>query len=275
MRRWRHFGLYLLALCICGNHTVAQTAQKITIAGTGDSQILLRKLVESYRKNHSDCMIDIPDSVGSSGGVKALAANQVDMARVARPLKPREEKYNLSYRPFARSPIVCVVHETVQGIESLSHDQLVKIYAGTLKNWQDLGARTGKIYPVAREEGDSSFGVLKKHIPGLKDIAEFQAKICFTTPETVATLIQYPGTIGFLPLSMVPKEGLRILMVNKVKPTAENVAHGLYPYVVPFALVYRQEELHGLRLDFLNYLFTEEARTVMIKNGTFPWNQSP
>ncbi len=270
MRQWRLYGLSLFIWCLCGLDAPAQTSQKIVIAGTGDSQILLRMLAASYQQSHPNSVVEIPDSVGSSGGVKALAANLVDMARVARPLKPKEESLNLSYRPFAHSPIVCVVHPSVQGIDSLSHDQIVKIYQGQLTHWQELGAQAGKIYPVAREEGDSTFDVLKKKIPGFIDITELRAKVCFTTPETVTTLTQYPGTLGFLPLSMVPKEDLRILSINEVQATRENVAEGRYPYFVPFALVYRQETLTGLTLDFLSYLSTDEACDLMLLNGTFP-----
>jgi ABC-type phosphate transport system substrate-binding protein len=147
----------------------------------------------------------------------------------------------------------------------------VEIYQGDVTQWEQLGATPGKIYAVAREKGDSTFAVLNQHVPGFKDIETPKAKICFTTSETLETLAKYPGTIGFLPLSMVNQGVLRIIKIHGHEPTMDAFGQGKYPYVVPVAVVYRADELTGLRQSFVEYLLSPASRKCMVDRGTFPW----
>ena len=172
--------------------------QKIIVGGTGDSQVLLRALARAFETTFEGSHIEVPDSIGSSGGMKALAAGKVDLARVARPLKEREKKADVTYHLFAKSPVVFVVHPSVTGCDNLATEQLIGIYSGKFKNCEQVGAGHGKIYAVAREAGDSSLKVLNKQIPGFKDITQPKAKVIYSTPETVEALANHRNTFGFL-----------------------------------------------------------------------------
>ncbi len=220
-------------------------------------------------QRHQGIHIDVPDSIGSSGGIKALRGGKIDLARVARPLREEEQDPDLTYVMFARSPVVCVVHPGVTGIESVTDQQIVAIYSGRIRDWAQLGSSPGKIYPLAREAGDSTFGVLKEHIPGFKDINEPVGKVIYTTPETVAALVKYPGTIGFLPLSAVRGEDLRVLKINGILPSKENVHDGTYPFLVPLGIVYKGS-LEGLCKTFVDYLTGAEAEDLLESMGTYP-----
>ena len=243
--------------------------QKIVVAGTGDSQKLLRALAKALENKFGGGEIEVPDSIGSGGGIKSVLAGKADLARVARPLKDSERKLGLTYRLFARSPVVFVVHPGVTGIDNLTGQQVLGIYSGKITNWAQLGGKSEKIYAITRELGDSSLDVLNDNIPGFKDIVNPAAKVIYTTPEAVTALVSHSKTIGFLPLSVAKGTDLKIMKVNGIYPSAENVNDGTYAMTVPLAIVYKDEP-SGLPKRFIDSLYTAQARELMCRMGAVP-----
>lgn len=252
------------------NNTVSLSGA-ITIAGTGDSQSVLREMAKAFKLVHPDVTVTIPDSIGSSGGIKALTAGKADLARVARPLKTSEtdKNKNLTYHQFGWSPVVCVVHPSVMDINSISYTQIVSIYSGKTIRWEQIGVRSNKIYPIAREDGDSSFREINKYIPGFSDIESMRAQVMFTTPETVQALIEHQGTIGFLPLSEARKTNLRILSLNGIDAESQSVQDQSYPLQVPLALVSNGNP-SGLNKAFIDFIHSRQGQDILFKHGTFP-----
>lgn len=245
------------------------SGQKITVGGTGDSQQLLWEIAKSLEERLGGGEIDVPESIGSGGGIRALAAGKIDLARVARPLKENEKKLGLTYKRFALSPIVFVAHPSVTGVENLKSEDIIGIYSGKINVWGQLGGQDQKIYALTREIGDSSRLVLNKHIPGFKEIVKPAAKVVYNTPEAVATLIRHKKTVGFLPMPMAIGNNLKILKVDGVYPSTENVKNGQYKLVVPFGIVYKGE-LKGLTKRFVNFLSSNEGKRLITEYGAIP-----
>ncbi|MBU0946729.1 MAG: substrate-binding domain-containing protein [Proteobacteria bacterium] len=245
------------------------SGQKIIVGGTGDSQHLLSEIAKALEERLGGGEIEVPESIGSGGGIRAVAAGKIDLARVARPLKENETKLGLTYKCFAKSPVVFVIHPSVTGIEDLKSEDIIGIYSGKINVWGQLGGQDQKIYAITREVGDSCRIVLNKRIPGFKDITEPTAKVIYNTPEAVATLIRHKKTIGFLPMPMTIGKDLKILTVDGVYPSAENIRSGRYKLVVPFGIVYKGE-LKGLAQRFVNFLSSTEGKRLIAEYGAVP-----
>ena len=246
----------------------ADNPRVLVIPGTGDSQILLHKLAQLYTKNHPGITVEIPESVGSGGGIRSVLTGKNEIARVARPLTEKESGQGLKSRVFALAPIVFAVHPGVAGVENLSLEQIIGIYSGKIPQWDALGG-AGKIYAMNREEGDSSRIVLENLIPGLKEIVVPDGATVYSTPEALQTLLASPNTIGYLPMPVAIGTGLRVLRVQEVAPSAANVRQKKYQFVVPFALVWK-ETLSPRAQDFLDFLSSPAARKLMLENGAIP-----
>lgn len=243
--------------------------QSVVISGTGDSQELLRAIAQRLTAKLGEGQIHVPDSIGSGGGIKALLKGEADLARVARPLKTNEKDLGLNYLQFGTAPIVFVVHPDVTGIDNVTPEQILDIYSGRTRNWGDLGARPGKIYPITREAGDSCLTVLAQEIRGFADVDKQAAKPLYTTQDAIDALSRHSGTIGFVPLPVVAGNELRILKINGIYPSIENVQNGIYPYGIPLALVYKNEP-QGLAERFVEFLSSSEGKDIMMKMGVAP-----
>ncbi|MBU0485613.1 MAG: substrate-binding domain-containing protein [Proteobacteria bacterium] len=237
----------------------------LEIPGTGDSQTLLRILDKEFEKSNPDIEVVIPESIGSGGGVKAVAYEKAELGRVARPLQKKEERYGLAYQVFAYSPVVFVANPSVTGVNNITPAQVVGIYNGTIDNWRQLGGRDQKIYVISREPGDSSRMILEKKVPGFSQISELAGKVIFKSPETVDAVIKHPDTICYAPLSSVLKEGLVILKYEGFDP----ITGKDYPLFNPMGLVWKGE-LSEPAARFKKYLFSKEAVAIIRDFGAIP-----
>lgn len=243
---------------------------KLIIPGTGDSQVLLRILGRAFQQTHPGTMIDIPDSIGSAGGIRAVINGKAQLARVGRSLKANEAQSGLAYRVFAYSPVVFAVNQTQDCVSGLSSQQVVAIYSGRIRNWSELeGCADNRIYVANREEGDSSLTVIKAKIPGFMEIATPTGEIVYSTPETVEILSRHPNTIGYLPLSAIRRTAIKPLRLDGVAPTPTNFRNGDYPLILPLALVWK-ESPSGLAREFVEFLSSAEGQRLIAVEGLVP-----
>ena len=88
----------------------------LTIAGTGDSQDLLRILAQRFMRDNPDIQVAVPDSVGTTGGIRSVLTGRAELARTARPLRADEVAGGLAETVFAHVPVVFAVHPSVTGV---------------------------------------------------------------------------------------------------------------------------------------------------------------
>ena len=269
MRRVTFFAIIIYFLSLLGLSTALSAHDTVVIAGTGDSQKMLRLLGLEYCRTHPNVLIEVPESVGSSGGIKALLEGRCDLARMGRPLTAKESFYNLSYLLFAKSPIVFAVHENVGSIENLTKKMLLDIYAGRIRFWEALGAFSGKIYIANREKGDSSRNVIESVIPAFARIDPFAGKILYTTPEVARVLSTYENTFGYLPLSAVLEKNVRVLNFAGVPATPATVQSKTYPLVVPLGLVWHGV-LDHVAADFVTFIGSSAGAKIILDSGAYP-----
>ncbi len=259
----------LMVVFTFGTSSIGMAVEKVTVCGTGDSQELLRILAGAFEKANKDTEVEVPDSIGSSGGIRATAEGKCDLGRVARKVKKKEEVHKLKYRLFAHSPVVLVANQSVTGVENLSTEQIIAIFSGKIAKWSDLGGKEADIYVANREAGDSSRKVMEKYLPGFKDIDNYTGETLYSTPENIETISKYENTIGYGPLAMVKGQNLKVMKINGVLPSMDSVHRKAYTLLTPFGLVWK-DGLKGTAKGFLDYLGSPEAEKIILQNGGIP-----
>jgi phosphate transport system substrate-binding protein len=245
------------------------SVNKITITGTGDSAELLQSLANAFEAKHSGTKIEIPESIGSTAGIKAVIAGKADLARTARGLKDAEKQAGMTQVIFAKTPIVFVVRWDTNGIDNITTQQILGIYKGEIKNWEQLGVKPGKIYPLTREPGDSSLSVLCKTMPGFADVNNPAAKVMYLTPEAVAAMLEHGQTISFLPLSAIIHTKLKVLKIDGIEPSSEKVLNGKYKHIIPLGIAYKGQPT-GLAKEFIDFLYSKDAAEIIRSIGAVP-----
>lgn len=256
------------ALSFCAVLSFAHTATaqtELSVVGTGDGLEMLRKIGEGFAEQHPEIKLSIPPSIGSGGGIAAVSSGSERLGRVARPLKDSEVEYGLVYLPIAKIPSAVFTHPST-GVETISSDDLVRLYSGDISNWSELGGADLRVKLVRREDADSTLQVLRNSMPGWKELQMSpRSKTAVTTQEAISTARVVKGAIAFGPYSRLLEDGLSVLKVDGAHPTDES-----YPSAVTLALIYKDGTMDDQMKTFIDYSQSDQAHELMEDFGGVP-----
>ena len=246
----------------------------LTIPGTGDSQDLLRLLAERFRRDNPDITVELPDSVGTTAGLRLVIGGKTELARTARPLRDDEIAAGLSQTVFAATPVVFAVHPSVTGVKGVTSAQAQAVFAGRVKNWSELGGPDLAVARVCRETPETTRELLNAAIPGFEADGCRDQAVAYTTPEAVALVAGHPGAVGYVSLAAMAAANLTPLPLDGVAPTLENVGRGSYRLAIPFGLAYKSP-LSPAAARFLKFLSSPDALSLMARLGCLPSPAKP
>jgi phosphate transport system substrate-binding protein len=229
-------------------------------------------LGEAFERLYPQRKIEVPPSIGSTGGIQAVADGAVALGLISRSLKPPEKALGLTSIPYARTAVVIGVHPSVSD-DGITFAQLVDIYRGTRTHWQD-----GRdIIVLTREPGDSSIEILEQVIAGFKEVfAESQQAKRWTTlhrdQEMNQTLTSKPYAIGLSDMGAITAEQLpiKVLKVNGTLPSADNVLNGRYPLVKTLSFVFKQDKLSEGAQAFMDFVRSPAGEQILRTHGYLP-----
>lgn len=241
----------------------------LVVAGSDDSQEMLRTLAARFMRDNPDLTVRVPDAVGSTDGIKAVLAGQAGLALTTRPLGDAEKAQGLTEIVFAKAPVVFAVNPTVTGVDSLTGQQVLDVFSGKITDWSALGGPAGPIRTVCREAPETSRLVVDRAIPGFADVGCSQPSAAAAAPQAVAMAADTPGAIGYFALPAMAATKLRRLSLAGVAPSPENISRGTYPLFIPYAMVYKPP-LSRTALLFLKALSLPDGRTALANYGCLP-----
>jgi phosphate transport system substrate-binding protein len=249
----------------------AAPQQPLRVGGTGSAVAAMARLGAEAEARDPSIRIQVLPSLGSTGAIRAVADGAIDLAVSGRPLRAAERALGIVSREVARTPFLFAVGPRV-GATSLTTDDLVAIYRGTLVTWPD-GQR---IRVVLRPPSDSDTGILGSISPEVSAAVDAAARrpgmlLAVTNTECDEILARSPGSVGPTSLLQLRTEPhpLRPLRWNGVEPTLENLASGRYPLAKPVHLVFREPAGDGVR-RFLAFLASPAARALLREMGALP-----
>lgn len=258
----------VLLLALLGSKP-ALAQETLMVAGTGENQEVVRELAKQFQATHPGVLVEVPDSIGSGGGIKALKKGKTDIARTGRPLKD-EEKGGLVEVMFGKTPVIFATHKSVTKVDNVTTAQILDIYSGKITNWKEVGGPDAKIYPISRESGDSARIVLEASLPGFKELTLVSKEI-FSSPEAVKTVQEHEFTIGYLSAASAHNAGLNILKLDGKSPLPGPDGKVDYPYLCPFYLV-TTDTPSALAKQFIDFALSAEGRGILLTNGAVPVN---
>lgn len=241
-------------------------------AGSGSNLGITRVLAKTFMQAHPGININIPESIGSTGGIRAAAEGAITVGLVSRPLKEQEDKLGLEILPYARTAIVIGAHPGVTD-DGVTFEELVQIYKGNKNRWHD-----GKeIIVYTREPGDSAIEALIQIVPGFADAYRESRRFrrwitLFTDQEMYKMLSGTPYAIGLSDYGAIKTERLKIkvLKLNGIYPNAENVLSGKYPVARTLSFVFMKDKLPSEARDFINFVLSKRGKQILKANGYLP-----
>ncbi len=262
-----------LAPALAAHPAVAQVAtETIICAGSGANLPITRTLARAFETSHPEIRFEIPESIGSTGGINSAVDGAVAIGLSGRPLRENEKKFGLTMVPYARTIIVIGVHSAVVD-DSLSFQELVDIYNGTKTKWKD----GREIVVLSRDEGEASIDVMRRVIPGFTQAHDESLKarrwvVAFTDADMNRLLENTPGAIGITDRGAIQSQHLKIKMLklNGSAPLPDNVLLGKYALVKTLYFAFRKESLPRAAQAFIDFAGSASGRRIIEENGYLP-----
>ena len=195
-------------------------------------------------------------------GYKAIVDGETDILFCAAPSAEQkqyaaEQGVELVYVPVGLEGFVFFVNEQ-NPVENLTVQQVRDIYAGNITNWADVGGKNRIINPVTRLAGSGSQSAMDK----------FMGDIPIGRKSPLAVT---GGSIGFSFRyyldGMVGSDNVKMLSLNGVYPSAENIQNGSYPVIAQFYAIYRADNENENIQALIDWLLSDEGQEIIEQCG--------
>jgi phosphate transport system substrate-binding protein len=241
------------------------------VAGSGSNVAVAREIARRFR-DVAGASVHVPESIGTSGGLQALADRAIDAALASRPLTDEEKRSGFVEHVFARVPVVPVTHPDVS-VSAVSMADLMAIFRGERDRWPD----GTPIVPLLREPGDSGNELLARTLPALWGVigaamAEDRFTICYTDREMADTLAVTPGAIGFLDVgtARLTHPQLRLLTIDDGPPAPRSTSDDSLSKVLSFVTFGPPT---GDAERFIRFATSRETTELLVAAGYLPPNR--
>ena len=246
----------------------------VVTAGSTSVQPLSEELAAAFMDANSGISVEVQGG-GSGQGIKAVAEKIADFGALSRNVKDEEKSSVTKEYVIARDGIAVIVNPESQ-VDSLTLEQIKRIYTGEIKNWSEVGGEDAPVVVVSREEGSGTRGafteitkILDKNEAGEEiDNTTKDALVQGSTGAVIQTVATTPNTIGYVSLGSLG-DSVKAVKVENVAPSEETVLSGEYKISRPFLYVTGGELSEAAQL-FIDFVMSEEGQAIVEESGFIP-----
>jgi len=195
-------------------------------------------------------------------GYRAIVDGTTDILFCAGPSAEQkqyaeEQGVELVYVPVGLEGFVFFVNKN-NPVDSLTVDQIRDIYGGTYTNWKQLGGANRVINPITRLAGSGSQSAMDSFMKG-REIAP--KSIFSVTGASIGFSFRYymDGIVG--------NDSVKMLALNGVYPSAENIQNGTYPIIAQFYAIYRADNENPNIPVLIEWILSDEGQALIENVG--------
>ncbi len=243
----------LILLSIMTALPLAHAAEdRLTLTGSSTVAPLAAEFAKRYESQHPGVRIDVQMG-GSSRGINDARMGLADIGMVSRALKPTEQ--DLTAFVIAMDGIGIILHKS-NAVGELSDTQVIDIYTGKIRNWQQVGGVDLPITVVNKAEGRSTLELFLHHFD-LKN-SQIKAQVVIgDNQQGIKTVSGNRGAIGYVSIGTAEYEEARgtpikLLPMASQAATVEAIAKGHYPLSRQLNLVVKGIPV-GLAENFITF----------------------
>ncbi|MCL2703084.1 MAG: substrate-binding domain-containing protein [Defluviitaleaceae bacterium] len=213
-----------------------------------------------------------------------LISGEADMIFAAGPSADqlqiaRDRGVEMVFTPIGKEAFVFFVNSR-NPVNNLTIADIQKIYSGEAVNWREFGGDNRAIRAFQRPENSGSQTALTGLMGGIpltpppgRDVIDGMGGII----SSVSAYRNHSNSIGysflFFATEMVNDNKIKLLSLEGVQPTRENVANGTYPYASNFYAVTAGTDNPNAGA-FLDWILSEQGQYLILRTGYTPLTAS-
>lgn len=187
----------------------------------------------------------------------------------------KDKGIELEIVPVVKDAFVFFVNKN-NPVENLTLSQIQKIYSGEIKNWSNVGGNNSEIIAFQKsEKSTSQIGMMELVMKGIKLMQPPTEIISQGMVDIVDIVSDYDNgekAIGYsyyyYSMIMYTKNNMKLLSIDGIKPTYENIKTGLYDLQTTYYAVIKKDETENSDArKLLNAMISEEGQNVAREAG--------
>lgn len=205
---------------------------------------------------------------GSIRGLTDLAEGRMDFAASCQSKTP-DDPADFEYITASWDALVFIVNRS-NPVESITPQQVRDIYEGRINNWKQLGGPDLNLVSVittTRGFGGVGEALQKYILNGKRPLpvknSTMQASSVAIWEQIVEDMREGFASTGF---GSARKRKVKMLKVNGIAPTKENIVSGRYPYRRPLFLVIRKNARPEVR-RFVEFVLSRKGQKLISSYG--------
>lgn len=236
-----------------------------------------------WDENYEHCKLngEIVQFSNTVQGFSRLVYGEADLFFGARPSQKdlewtRDEDIELNITPIGKEGFVFFV-EADNPVDSLTSAQVKDIYAGKITNWAEVGGRDEEIVAFQRPQSSGSQTMMEYFMGDIP----LQEPKRYETADAMALVIdnvaQYYGEAGAMGYTfryfleeLNQEEGVKLLAIDGVLPTVENIRSGEYPVVADLCLITRADSENPNVPAMVDFMLSPQGQELVEKTGYAP-----
>ena len=243
--------------------TADQLTGKLVITGSSTIAPLVSEIGKRFESLHPGVRVDVQTG-GSSRGIVDAREALADIGMSSRALK-EQEKDGLVSSILARDGVCFLVHKD-NPIKELSDQQIREIFTGKLANWKQVGGRDAPITVINRADGRSELELFS-HYFQVKPTDIKAHLIAGDNEQGIKTLAGNPNAIIYMSVGTSEYDAaqgvpLKLLPLNGVVATTENVRNGTFPFSRPLVLITKPDP-KPLAKEFIDFALSSKVHDLI------------
>lgn len=211
-------------------------------------------------------------------GYRSLALKESDLFFGALPSNEqidfaREQGNEFEYTEIAKEAFVFFVHKN-NPIDSLTTEEIKKIYSGEITNWKEVGGKDEEIVAFQRNEGSGSQSMLIRFMEETpimdaptEQVNDFMSGII----DKVADYKNKTNSIGFsfryYMEGIIKNPNVKMLKIDGIEPNVENIKNNNYPITTSlYAVTYKNNDNENIQ-KLLDWILSSEGQEIIEKTG--------
>jgi len=262
----------MISMVLGAGMVFAGDPNKIVVDGSTTVGPIAKAFAEYAMHQNPALNITVSES-GSGNGAKSLLNNACDVATMSRPMKNSEKKAAQEAGILAFETVVAMDGLALIGHESnpvkgLNLDQIRAIFAGEIVNWKEVGGPDLPIVLISRDTNSGTYESFETLVmKGTKIGAK--AEYVGSNGAVRQRVLNTPAAIGYVGMAFC--EGVKILPVNGITPTAETVLNKKYPIGRPLFMYTNGRPKAGTPIgDFVLMGTTPAGQKIIEDTGYIP-----
>ena len=195
---------------------------------------------------------------------RSLAEGTVDIGILAAPSEEQlayaeEMGAELEFVPIGKEAFVFIVNSE-NPVDDLTSEQIRGIYSGKYRKWSELGGNDRLIGAIQRNKGSGSQTAFLRFMDGEPTAKDYDGFLGSSIGFSFRYYVQ----------DIVGDDGVKMLAVDGVYPSSENITNGSYPIIEDFYAVYRKDNDNENISLLIDLILSDDGQEIVNKSGYAP-----